>query len=261
MADFKITFLGTGTSHGVPVIGCDCAVCQSTDPRDKRLRTSIYIETPECAFIVDTTPDFRQQCLRKNIRRVDAVIYTHSHSDHILGLDDLRRFCEMDDRHMPVYAAPRTMTDLKRVFQYAFNAESTFRTYVRPEPVEFHGEFHLGETRIVPVELPHGRYIVNGFVFYRHGRKLLAYYTDCNAVPPAAFAEAEGAEVFVLDALRYKGHSTHLTVDSALEIAKNISAQSTYFVHMCHDLGHAETEEKFPAGIKLSYDGLEIELG
>ncbi|HEY5792879.1 MAG TPA: MBL fold metallo-hydrolase [Chthoniobacterales bacterium] len=261
MADFKITFLGTGTSHGVPVIGCDCAVCLSSDPRDNRLRTSVYIETPECCFVVDTTPDFRQQCLRENLRRVDAVIYTHPHSDHILGFDDLRRFCEMEDRHMPIYASPGTMANLKRVFQYAFSAEGIFRTYVRPEPVEFHGEFHLGETRIVPVELPHGRCVVNGFVFYRHGRKLLAYFTDCHAVPPAALAEARDAEVLVLDALRYHAHSTHLNVETALMVSEQIAAGRTYFVHMCHDLGHEITEAKFPQGVKLSYDGLQIELG
>lgn len=260
MADFAITFLGTGTSVGVPVIGCDCAVCASADPRDKRLRTAAYIQTPEAAFVIDTPPDFRQQCLREDIRRLDAVLYTHSHSDHILGFDDLRRFCELEDRGMPVYAAPTTMSALRRVFSYAFEAKEVFKTYVRPEPAEFHGPFHLGATHIHPVVLPHGRMLCNGFVFSRGGRKLLAYYTDCHEVPPEAEEAARGAEVLVLDALRYQFHSTHLTIEAAIETARRVGARRTYFIHMCHEVGHAETEALLPPGIALAHDRLRIEL-
>lgn len=261
MAELRLTFLGTGTSVGVPVIGCDCPVCTSTDPRDKRLRTAALIESPEAVFAIDTPPDFRTQCLRENIRKLDAVLFTHCHSDHILGFDDLRRFCEMEDRGMPIFASPHTMNALRTVFSYAFDEGPVFKTYVRTEPVEFDGPFRVGRTKVHPVDLPHGRFTTNGFVFERDNRKLLAYYTDCNDVPPEAVALASGAEVLVLDALRYTYHSTHLTIEAALEIAKTIGARKTFFVHMCHEVSHAEVEEQLPENVRLAYDGLRVELG
>lgn len=260
MAGFDFTFMGTGTSVGVPVIGCDCAVCLSEDPRDQRLRTAALVRTPEASFAIDTPPDFRTQCLRLNLRHLDAVIYTHSHSDHILGFDDLRRFCEMEDRGMPIYASPSTMAALQRTFAYAFAPGPVFKTYIRPEPVEFHAPFHLGETLVTPVELPHGRFITNGFVFSRAGEKLLAYYTDCHEVPEAAMEAARGSRVLVLDALRWTYHSTHLTIEAALEIAAGIGAEETYFVHMCHEVSHAGASEKMPPGIYFAYDGLQLAL-
>lgn len=258
MRELEILFLGTGTSHGVPVIGCDCPVCRSEDPRDKRLRTSIQVTTPEMVIQVDTTPDFRTQCLREDIRRIDAVIYTHSHTDHILGFDDLRRFCEMTDREMPVYASPRTMEDLRRVFQYAFGGQYAYRNYIRPDPHVVEAPFSLGETEIVPVNLPHGRMDTMGLIFKRGGRKLLAYFTDCQDVPEPVIAEATGVEVLVLDALRHTAHSTHMTVQQALAVAARIVPGKTFFTHMCHDLGHAETESSLPPEVRLAYDGLKV---
>lgn len=259
MAEFEITFLGTGTSHGVPVIGCDCNVCRSTDPRDNRTRSSVYIRTPECAFVIDTTPDFRSQCLRENIRHLDAVLYTHSHTDHILGFDDLRRFCEMDQKRMPIYAAADTMADLRRVFAYAFDTQ-VFRSYVNPDPRLIDGRFHLGETEVIPLRLPHGRMMLNGFLFRRAGRNLLAYMTDCHAVPEEAAEVARDCDILVVDALRYTAHSTHMTVEQALEAAARVRARQTYFIHMCHDLPHAETDAALPEGVALSYDGLRVAL-
>lgn len=255
-----MTFLGTGTSVGVPVIGCDCEVCTSSDPRNKRLRTSAFLETPEVRFVIDTTPDFRTQCLRENIRKLDAVLYTHSHSDHILGFDDLRRFCEMEDRGMPVYAGAATMEHIRRVFAYAFEQEQVFKTYVRPEPVVFEAPFWIGENHVVPVDLPHGRFTTNGFVFFRNSSKLLAYYTDCHDVPPDAVRHAAGAKVLVLDALRSTYHSTHLTIEAAVEFAKKIGAEQTWLVHMCHEVEHTETNARLPAGIQLAHDGLRLEI-
>lgn len=260
MAELEITFLGTGTSHGIPVIGCQCAVCESPDPRDKRLRTAILVRTPEMVFAVDTPPDFRTQCLREGITQLDAVVFTHAHSDHILGFDDLRRFCEIEDRAMPVYGAPRTLEHLSRVFSYAFDNGPVFRTYVRPEPRPFDGPFRLGQTDVVPVELPHGRTITNGLIFSRGGRRLLAYMTDCQAVPAAAEEAARGVEVLVIDALRHASHSTHLSVSEALEVVDRIRPARTYFIHMCHDLGHAVTEASLPPGVRLSHDGLRIQI-
>lgn len=258
MRDMEITFLGTGTSHGIPVIGCQCRVCQSPDPRDKRLRTALLVRTPEMVFCVDTPPDFRTQCLREGIVQLDAVVYTHSHSDHILGFDDLRRFCEIEDKSIPVYASRRTLDNLARVFQYAFDGSPKFRTYVRQESHPITGTFDLGATTIVPMDLPHGAMGTTGFVFWRGGKKCLAYMTDCQAVPPEAEEAARGTEILVIDALRHAPHSTHMSLQEASAAAGRIKPQKTYFIHMCHDLGHAETEAGLPENIRLSYDGLRI---
>jgi len=240
------------------MIACDCHVCRSPDPRDKRLRSSIQVRTPEMIIQVDTTPDFRTQCLREAVTRIDAVIYTHSHTDHILGFDDLRRFCELEDKSMPVYASPHTMEDLRRVYQYAFEGEFRYKNYIRPEPNIINGPFQLGETLITPTVLPHGRTTTNGLVFSRAGRKLLAYFTDCGAVPPEAEKAARGAEILVIDALRRAPHPTHLSVEQALEISRRIAPEMTYFTHLCHDLGHEETEAALPENVRLAYDGLRI---
>ncbi|CAN5475189.1 MBL fold metallo-hydrolase [soil metagenome] len=260
MRELEITFLGTGTSHGVPMIGCQCAVCTSSDPRDKRLRTSILVRTPEMMIQVDTTPDFRTQCLREGTTRIDAVVYTHSHTDHILGFDDLRRFCEMEDKAMPIYATERTMGDLRRVFQYAFGEDFRFRNYIRPEPSIISGPFRLGETEIIPVELPHGRMVTTGLVFRRRNIPLLAYFTDCQAVPAAAIQAALGVDTLVVDALRRAPHPTHMSVDEAIAVSREIKPRRTYFTHLCHDLGHAETERNLPPEIRVAYDGLRIEI-
>ncbi len=260
MADLEVTFLGTGTSHGIPVIGCECQVCLSADTRDKRLRTAALLKTPETVLMIDTPPDFRTQCLRENIQRVDAVLYTHSHTDHVLGFDDLRRFCEIEDKEMPVYAAPHTLADLKRIFAYAFVEEGRFKNYVRPRAVTIEGPFQVGDLMVQPVSLPHGRMTTTGLVFSKNGRKLLAYYTDCQSVPPEAVEAARGAEVLVIDALRHSPHSTHHSLEEAREASIRIAPEFTYFIHMCHDLGHADTELQLPANIRLSYDGLRINI-
>jgi phosphoribosyl 1,2-cyclic phosphate phosphodiesterase len=258
MRELEILFLGTGTSHGVPMIGCDCAVCTSEDARDKRLRSSIQVRTPEMVIQVDTTPDFRTQCLRENIRHIDAVVYTHSHTDHILGFDDLRRFCDMQEKDMPVYGSPRTISDLKRVFDYAFSGDFRFKNYIRPDPHVIEGPFRLGETEITPVSLPHGRMDTTGLIFSRGGRKLFAYFTDCAAVPDEVIAVTAGVEVLVLDALRYVPHPTHMSVEQALNASARIGPQRTYFTHLSHDLGQVATEKQLPENVRLAYDGLRI---
>jgi len=258
MRELEILFLGTGTSHGVPVIGCDCPVCTSTDSRDKRLRSSIQIRTPEMVIQVDTPPDFRTQCLRENIRRIDAVVYTHSHTDHILGFDDLRRFCDMEEKDMPIYGTARTIADMTRVFDYAFSGNFRFRNYIRPAPHVIEGPFWLGDTEIIPVSLPHGRMDTTGLIFVRGGRKLFAYFTDCAAVPDEVVALTAGVEVLVLDALRYVPHPTHMSVEQALAVAAQVAPRLTYFTHLSHDLGHEVTEKQLPDNVRLAYDGLRI---
>lgn len=257
-SQLTLTFLGTGTSQGVPMIGCDCAVCRSPDPRDKRLRSSIYVTTPECAWVVDTGTDFRTQALRANIRRLDAVIFTHSHTDHIMGFDDLRRFSYARGS-MPVYASAETMADLQRVFEFAFNGENPFPGYLQPEPHVISGPFMLGKTLITPLPVPHGRTMVNGYLFSRDDRKLVAYLSDCSAVPDDVAAIIENVAVLVIDALREKPHPTHFSVKEALKVAVRTRAGQAYFTHVSHELAQA-SEDELPAGAHIAYDELKLEL-
>jgi phosphoribosyl 1,2-cyclic phosphate phosphodiesterase len=257
-SQLRLTFLGTGTSQGVPMIGCDCDVCRSPDPRDNRLRSSIYIETPECSWVVDTGTDFRTQALREDIRKVDAVVFTHSHTDHIMGFDDLRRFSHARGS-MAVYASRETMRDLERVFQFAFNTSNPVPYYLKPEPHIIDGPFKLGETLITPLPVPHGDSIVNGYLFSRGDDKLVAYLSDCSAVPDSIIDLIAGVKVLIIDALRDKPHPTHLSVGQALEAAARVKSEATYFTHICHDLPHA-AESRLPAHTQIAYDGLKLHL-
>jgi phosphoribosyl 1,2-cyclic phosphate phosphodiesterase len=259
MPDFAITFLGTGTSQGVPMIGCDCAVCTSSDPRDKRTRAAVYIETPECAFVIDTGPDFRQQALRERLRRVDAVVLTHPHTDHIMGFDDTRAFCP-GGRELPVYGSPATLAVLRRVFAFAFDGENRFPGYINPLPREITGPFRLGDTELIPMFVPHGRVQTTAFLFVRGGRKLAAYFPDCKAVPPEAREILAGVEVLILDALRRREHPTHMNVDEALAVARAVQPHETWFTHLCHDLAHFELEAELPPDVRVAYDGLRLVL-
>jgi phosphoribosyl 1,2-cyclic phosphate phosphodiesterase len=254
--DLRLTFLGTGTSQGVPMIGCDCAVCRSSDSRDNRLRSSIYIETPECALVVDTGTDFRTQVLRENIRRVDAVVFTHSHTDHIMGFDDLRRF-SWERGAMPVYASAETMADLERVFRFAFQAVNPWPGYLKPEPHVVCGLFRLGETTLTPLPVPHGNSEVNGYLFSRHGKNLVAYLSDCSGVPDEIVRKISGVECLIIDALREKPHPTHLTVAQSLEIAARVQPRETYFTHIAHELAQSY-ETNLPAHTHIAFDGLKL---
>ncbi len=259
MPGLTITFLGSGTSQGVPVIGCDCRVCHSEDTRDKRTRSSIYVESAECAFVVDTGTDFRTQCLRENVRRVDAVVYTHSHTDHIMGFDDLRPFCYCQ-RDLPIYASPQTMKDLQRVFAFAFDGNNRFPGYVRPEPRIVEGPFFLGETEITPLPVRHGRFEVFGFLFSRSGEKCAVYLSDCKEVPDDVLNMIQGANVLIVDALRHRLHPTHFSVSEALDFARRAQIRSTWFTHLCHEVAHASLEQELPPGVRVGYDGLKIEV-
>lgn len=260
MAELTITFLGTGTSQGVPFVACDCPVCQSDDPRDRRLRSSILVEAEDATFLVDTTPDLRTQALRHGLRRLDAAIFTHSHTDHVAGFDDLRRFCELADMPLPIYASPHTMADLRRMFYYAFDGQHAFRNYVRPEPHEITGPFTLGSVEIIPAEVPHGHMLVNGYIFAREGRKLAAYFSDCHHVPPEIIEQIRSIPVLVIDALRHEPHPTHLSLGEALDVSKKVRAKKTFLTHIGHDLGHEATEQLLPPDVRIAYDGLRVEI-
>ena len=251
-----MTFLGTGTSHGVPMIGCECRTCRSEDPRDRRLRPSIFIRTDDAHLLVDAGPDLRAQALAHGLVRVDAIFFTHGHADHILGLDDVRRFNSLMRRPMALYGDPQTLGEIRTMFQYAFSAE-TPKGGGLPQLALFPvaGPFCVGRQEIVPVPVWHGRRLILGL---RLGA--FAYLTDCSAIPDSSWPLLDGVEVLVLDALRERPHSTHFSLDEAVEAAQRIGARETYFTHMCHDLAHAETCARLPAGVTLAYDGLRLEL-
>ena len=252
----KVTFLGTGTSHGVPMIGCDCATCRSSDPRDTRLRPSIFVTTDDdVRLLVDAGPDLRLQALTHDIRRVDAIVFTHGHADHILGIDDVRRYNSLGRGPMPCYADAATVWDIRRMFAYAFDPGSPKGGGLpRLELFTIAGPFCIGRQETVPVPIFHGERPILGL---RMGR--FAYLTDCSRIPDESLALLDGLDVLVLDALRVRPHPTHFSLDEAVAAARAIGASRTYFTHMCHDLQHAPTCERLPGRISLAYDGLVVE--
>jgi phosphoribosyl 1,2-cyclic phosphate phosphodiesterase len=261
----KITLLGTGTSHGVPAIGCDCDVCRSTDPHDRRLRPSILIETGRrddgtpgsTNILVDTSTDLRAQALAYGVRRVDAILFTHSHADHVLGLDEVRRYNAMQRAAIPCYADAETLADLRRMFGYVFAPSAALAGGI-PQlvPSRIAGPFVIGGVEIVPVPIYHGQRPILGF---RAGG--FAYLTDCSRIPDASWPLLTGVRVLVIDALRERPHPTHFTVAQALEAVARVAPERAYFTHICHDLPHAATCARLPPGVQLAYDGLVLEVG
>ena len=279
----RFTFLGTGTSAGVPAIGCDCRVCTSADPRDNRLRTGAALEFVDAlgqyrTILIDCTPDLRQQALRAGLRRCDAVIFTHNHVDHTFGVDELRRFNIVQKAPIEVYAEAHVMDHLRRVYTHIFeqqhNINKSFVATLIPvliEPTAAHPAgkpLDLFGVRFTPIRFLHGRLPILGFRIERAvnppckpGEDTLlplAYCTDVSAIPPESWRMFEGVRTLVLDALRHRPHPTHFTLADAVTAAAKIGAARTYFVHMSHDLGHAQTNAALPAGMALAHDGLSL---
>jgi phosphoribosyl 1,2-cyclic phosphate phosphodiesterase len=253
----QVTFLGTGTSHGVPMIGCECGTCRSTDPRDRRMRPSLYIRTDDGkGLLVDAGPDLRTQALANGIIRVDAIFFTHGHADHVLGLDDVRRFNSLMQQPMALYADGVTVGEVRRMFAYAFSrATASGGGLPQLELFTVAGPFCFGGQEIVPVPVWHGKRPILGL---RVGR--FAYLTDCSRIPDESWRLLEGVDTVVLDALRERPHPTHFSLDEAIDAAGRIGAARTFFTHMCHDLPHAATCARLPAGMTLAYDGLEVRI-
>jgi phosphoribosyl 1,2-cyclic phosphate phosphodiesterase len=252
----QVTFLGTGTSHGVPMIGCDCAVCRSADPRDARLRPSIVVRRGSTAVLVDAGPDLRTQALRHDLRRLDAILFTHGHADHILGMDDVRRFNALMKGSMPCYGDAPTLADIRRTFHYVFDPATPKGGGLPALDLRaIDGPFQVGDISVQPIPLWHGPRPILGFRFDR-----FAYLTDCNRIADEAWPLLDGLDTVVIDALREQPHPTHFSHDEAVEAARRIAASHTFFTHMCHHLPHEATNTKLPPGMRLAYDGLTLDL-
>lgn len=259
LVDIEVIVLGSGTSHGVPMIGCECAVCTSTDPRDRRTRPCIFVQHGDLRLLVDTATELRLQCVANGISRVDAVLFTHHHADHVAGLDDLRRFNHSSKAPVPLYGTERTLAGIRKMFSYAFDPPPPDSPHSRPS-ITLHSigdePFEIGGRTITPIPLIHGKMPVMG---YRFGA--FAYCTDCSEIPDSSFDRLRGLDVLILDALRRDPHPAHFNLHQAIAAARRIGARRTYFTHMAHQLKHAETNAELPVGMELAYDGLRVVVG
>ena len=252
----RLTVLGSGTSMGVPTIGCDCAVCHSADPHDRRTRPSVLIEYSNRFVLIDSTPDFREQAIREHIRQLDAVLYTHTHADHILGIDDLR---PLSYRHkpnkLPLYARPEAADFIRNMFRYIFEADYKFGGLPLVELRPIDGPVELFGARFEPVPVIHGEKEILGFRFGS-----AAYLTDHSEIPEASLAKLQNLDILFLDALRRTPHPTHSTVDNSLRIVEQLKPKRAFFTHICHDLPHEATNATLPPNVRLSYDGMKLDF-
>lgn len=254
----KALFLGTGTSSGVPAIACDCEVCSSDDPRNKRRRTSLHLQTPQRSVLVDCAPDFREQALQFGVKRVDAVLFTHAHADHIFGFDDIRRYNTLQDQVIPAYGHPDTLKEVRRIFAYIGTEKLPGLFRPRIEFIEVVEPFRVGDLSVTPIEVAHGNVRTVGFRFDWRGRSF-GYVPDCRGMDEKTVARFKHVDVMVLDCLRKKPpHATHLTLAGSLELLDKIRAAQSFLIHMCHDFEHTRFSESLPGGISPAYDGMRL---
>ena len=252
----RLTMLGSGTSMGVPSLGCGCAVCRSTDPHDNRTRPSVLLTTADGRnILIDTSPDLRLQALRVGLKRLDAVLFTHGHADHIMGLDDIRPFNLKQKQHIPVYANKQTLAILRRTFAYIFDDVPTFSTIPAVDLHEISGPFEAAGVRFIPIPAHHGGMDVLGFRFGR-----AAYLTDFSEIPASSMELLRGLDDLILSALRDKPHPMHSTVANSLDIVRTLAPRRAWFTHISHDLPHDETNARLPANVRMGYDGLTFEV-
>lgn len=262
----NLTFLGTGTSYGVPMIGCDCAVCSSNDPKNKRLRPCLLIGHEDKNMLVDTPPDLRTQCLAHGVAHVDAVLYTHEHADHVNGIDDMRRFSALQDGYITCYANSRTAGELHVRFPYCFpDAEARAGEWVRwslptLRTETLSGPFNLFGLRVTPMSVLHNELEVTAYRFDDADGHSVVYATDCNYISDETREKILGTNVLILDLLRERPHVSHFGLSEAVEVAREIQAGQTYFVHMSHMLEHHETNAQLPDSMELAYDGLVVDF-
>ncbi len=249
-----LTVLGSGTSMGVPTIGCTCAVCQSTDAHDKRTRPSVMVSYNGRNVVIDTTPDFRAQAIREGLRTIDAVLYTHAHADHILGLDDLRplTFWSGD---IPLYADPATLQRLKEIFGYIFSGEYKFGGLSTLRLIPMDGDLDLFGAHFQPVKVKHGQAEIFAFRFGS-----AAYVTDFSEIPEGSLEQLQGLDILFLDALRHKPHPTHSSLSNSLAVVERLKPKRAYFTHISHDLGHEATNATLPENVRLSHDGMKLDF-
>jgi phosphoribosyl 1,2-cyclic phosphate phosphodiesterase len=251
----RLTFLGTGTSTGVPTLGCRCEVCRSADPHDNRTRPSLLLEYNGRAVVIDTSPDFRHQALRQGLDRLDAVVFTHDHADHIMGLDDVRSFYLRDRVPIPIYAGERTMESIRRVYKYIFDQDYPYGGLAKLDPHIIDGPFELWGEKLIPLQVFHGNLPVLGFRF-----SSAAYVTDFSTIPESTAAQLEGLDVLILDALRREPHPSHSTVEQSLNWVGRLKPRRAFFTHIAHELRHEATNATLPLTVRLAYDGLSLEI-
>lgn len=254
----EITFLGTGTSIGVPAIGCGCAVCASDDPVNRRLRSSIHVRTPEVSLIIDTGPDFRQQCLREGIRRLDAALFTHAHSDHIMGFDDLRRFTVREDEEIAIHATGECLARLHAAFPYVFDGENRYRGYLKASSHVIRGPFPVGDLEVAPLPVSHGKVETIGFLFSRRGERLFAYIPDAKLLHEESKRLLSGIGLLILDGLQPEPHWTHLSTGEAAALADELGAGMTWLTHFSCRVDCRALEPTLPANVRLARDGLRL---
>lgn len=255
----KIVFLGTGTSVGVPAIGCKCSVCRSANPRNHRRRASLYVVAAGQHIIIDTPPDFREQVLTYRVPRVDAVLFTHSHADHVFGFDDIRRFCDVQDQTIPVYGAPETIRDLNRFFPYVHRRAQPGLSYPRVAFNECTAPFRIGAVRVTPLPVEHAGIVTYGYRLAAAGVRI-GYIPDCHTMPKATQSALRDLDVVVLDALKRTPHPTHLSLDESIALLKELRPRRAYLTHMGHDLDYDQIRRQLPKGIFIPYDGLTLRL-